>query len=228
MTALTLGPVDFDAFEVPGRIEFGGGQRLAVHALPGGVRVIDALGPEDAPIHWSGVFTGPSAGERVRLLNVLRSTGEPLPLAWDDFVYEVIVAGLEVRFERPNWIPYRIACMVLSDLSSPLQLAMSLAASIGGDLRSAGAYNALDLSGAGAALVVPGATTLGSLAYGQATLSLAGAVAQAVGLRDAGGESLGRARTVTEVAVAAGEMAQASAASGYLRRAQGNLARTGS
>lgn len=228
MTALTLGPVGFDAFEVPGRIEFGGGQRLAVHALPGGIRIVDAMGRDDAPVVWSGVFTGPNAGERVRLLDLLRSLGEPLPLIWDDFVYEVLIAAFEVRFEQPNWIPYRIACVVLSDLADPVQLALSLAGGLLADFGSAASCPGLDLTAASSALSAAGATTLGTQAYGQLTLSVAGASAQCSGLLASGASLLDQARTVPDAAAAAAQMAQAAAAGGYLQRAQGNLARAGS
>ena len=63
-----LGPVVFRDFEVPERINLGGRQRLAVHMLPGGGRVVDAMGPDDAPIRWSGTFSGVDAAERVRML----------------------------------------------------------------------------------------------------------------------------------------------------------------
>lgn len=51
---LVLGPVVFQAFEVPERIRFGGKQRVAVHELFGGGRVVDAVGAEEGPIEWSG------------------------------------------------------------------------------------------------------------------------------------------------------------------------------
>lgn len=228
MTALTLGPITFEAFEIPSRIDFGGGQRLCVHSLPGGVRVVDAMGGEDAPILWSGVFTGPNAGERVRELDLLRTVGEPLLLIWDDFVFEVVLAAFEVRFEQPNWIPYRIVCVALSDLSSPQLLALSLGAELGADLAAASGYSGLDLRGANLALAAPGAVTLGGVAYGQSGAALAQAAAQAVGLRDAGGVALQQARDVPQAAAAAGQMANGAAATGFLQRAQGNLARAGS
>jgi hypothetical protein len=40
---LLIGPVLLEAFELPARVAWGGRQRLAVHRLPGGRRVIDAL-----------------------------------------------------------------------------------------------------------------------------------------------------------------------------------------
>jgi hypothetical protein len=40
MAVLILGGMEFDDFEIPGRMLFGGAQQLAVHKLIGGVRVI--------------------------------------------------------------------------------------------------------------------------------------------------------------------------------------------
>ena len=79
-TAPTLGPITFQAFEVPERISLGGRQRLVVHALPGGGRVVDTMGPEEAPIRWSGMFSGANATERVRMLERLRRAGDVLEL----------------------------------------------------------------------------------------------------------------------------------------------------
>src|SRR5690242_17085448 len=81
---LVLGPVAFSDFEVPERIRFGGAQRLTVHKLPGGARVIDALGPDDTELGWSGIFAGPDATERALLLDQLRVRGAVLPLkSWN-------------------------------------------------------------------------------------------------------------------------------------------------
>jgi hypothetical protein len=228
MTALTLGPVDFEAFEVPGCIAFGGGQRLAVHALPGGVRIVDAMGRDDAPIVWSGVFSGENAGERVRLLDLLRAAGEPLPLAWEDFLFEVVIAGFEARFERSNWIPYRIACVVLSDLAIPDILLLPLLGQLTADLGSAAACPGLDLTAANVALAQPLAVTSGTAAYGQSVTALDAASAQTSTLMASGAAALDQASDVNGTAMAAGQLAQASAAQGYLRRARVNLGRAGS
>ena len=70
---LLLGPVVFQDFELPGWVRFGGAQRLAVHQMPGGARVIDMLGRDDAEICWSGVFSGSDAPERARLIDLMRA-----------------------------------------------------------------------------------------------------------------------------------------------------------
>ena len=112
---LALGPVVFQEFEVPERIRFGGRQRLAVHLLPGGGRIVDAMGADEAPVSWAGVFSGPGAAERVRALERLRRDGAVLPLSWEGWRYSVIIESFEAETAHPAWIPYRLsACVVAS------------------------------------------------------------------------------------------------------------------
>jgi hypothetical protein len=119
-TFLTLGDFEFSRFEIPEKIPFGGEQRLVVHELVGGVRVIDSMGRNDAPIEWGGLFQGETALERARYLNGLRIAGNPLVLTWDELIYEVVISSFKADFERFYQIPYRISCTVLQDLSSPI------------------------------------------------------------------------------------------------------------
>lgn len=110
-----LGPVAFRAFEVPERVSIGGRQKLVVHALPGGGRVVDAMGPDETPIRWSGTFSGVDAAERVRLLERLRRSGQVLPLSWDGWRYSVIIQEFLAEVTSPWWIPYRIEFCVLPE-----------------------------------------------------------------------------------------------------------------
>ena len=117
-SAPVLGPVAFSGFEVPERISLGGKQKLVVHTMPGGGRIVDAMGPDDAPIRWSGVFSGPSAAERARTLERLRRSGSQMQLAWDAWLYQVIIQEFEADFENANWIPYRIELCVVPALGA--------------------------------------------------------------------------------------------------------------
>ncbi|OZB40983.1 MAG: hypothetical protein B7X48_02755 [Acidiphilium sp. 34-60-192] len=92
--SVVLGSVTLRGFEVPEQIVFGGGQRLAVHELIGGGRVIDTLGAAAEEIEFSGVFSGPDAALRVQSLDVARAAGLALPLSWGDFSYSVIIASV--------------------------------------------------------------------------------------------------------------------------------------
>ena len=129
--ALVLGPIVFADFEVSSGIGFGGRQRLAVHQLPGGERVVDALGRDDAEIVISGIFSGHDATLRARALDELRSTAVTLPLTWDVFFYSVVIRELHADYRNAFWIPYRLTCTVLRDEASALiETALSISASL--------------------------------------------------------------------------------------------------
>ena len=149
-TTLLLGPVVFQDFEVPCGINFGGKQRLAVHRLPGGVRVIDALGRDDADICFAGIFCGDDATLRARLMDEMRASGALLPLTWDVFFYTVVISQFQADYATTNWIPYRITCTVLRDEASALiEAALSLGATVLSDIGTAvgqAASGGVDLS----------------------------------------------------------------------------------
>ncbi len=237
---LTLGPVLFSGFEIPPFLSFGGAQRLAVHRLPGGARVIDAMGRDDATITWSGIFTGAAASERALLLDTLRGAGLTLPLSWDVFFYSVVISEFTAEYQAGWWIPYRIACTVVQD---EVQFAEGLVATLTGqatsDLANAATLaqtSDINFAGATSALAAPGATTLGTSAYlgaqnainglqasiaggmGQAATALAGTAAPL-----AGSNALAGASALSQATTAAGTLAGLAAAQGYVGRTATNL-----
>src|SRR6185312_9060002 len=113
-----LGPVVFDAFEVPEVIPWGGSQSIAIHKLPGGERIIDAMGRDDAPLSWSGIFLGPQAISRARLLDALRIAGDVLTLTWGGLSYQVVIREFRPDYKKFSHLPYRITCEVLVDNSN--------------------------------------------------------------------------------------------------------------
>jgi hypothetical protein len=228
-TELLLGPVLFADFEVPERISFGGSQRLAIHSLPGGGRVIDALGRDDADITWSGIFTGPDAANRARLLDTLRAEGAALPLTWDAFCYAVVIARFAADYAHPNWVPYRLTCTVLRDeAASPPTTMPNLAASLAADLATA----ATNTSAATTALAVAGATSRGTPAYAAATIALATTTATLRATIAANETTLTAASPTTAPGLTtayntAGTIAAATLSLGYISRAGKNLANAG-
>ncbi|MDE2470434.1 MAG: hypothetical protein KGL35_17235 [Bradyrhizobium sp.] len=119
-TRVTLGDLTFSYLEVPETIPFGGEQRLTVHELVGGVRVVDAMGRSDMPLEWSGVFLGETALSRARYLDTLRVSGQALLLTWSEMRYRVVVQRFEASFNKPYEIPYRITCAVVEDQTGPV------------------------------------------------------------------------------------------------------------
>ena len=217
---LTLGPVAFAGFELPSSVTFGGRQRLAIHRLPGGVRVIDALGPEPADISFSGIFSGPDAADRARLLDTLRVTGLALPLTWDAFLYNVILEHFEADYRSPWWIPYRLSCTVLQDeATAVVSAAMDLSSTISADLLAAGPYGAPPAIALSAVATASGGTP----AYAAAQAAVASSIGTIAG-QIASTEPALEVGGIAGAVAAAGLLAKLSSAQGYMRRAGRNLA----
>ena len=217
--SLTLGPVAFAGFELPSSITIGGRQRLAIHRLPGGLRIIDALGPDPADIAFSGIFTGPDAAERTRLLDTLRIAGTNLPLAWDAFAYTVVIEHFEADYRSPWWIPYRISCSVLRDEVAAIVTAfIQLAPTLTSDLLAAGSF----ATAASVAVSASGATTAGTAANAAAQSSLAITLTSLDAQIATASGSLNAPDLPTTVANA-GLLAQLAAARAYTARAARNL-----
>jgi prophage DNA circulation protein len=115
---LQLGDVAFERMEVPEVIPFGGEQALGVYKLAGGTRVIHAMGRDDAPLEWSGIFMGKYASQRAELLDAMRIEGNTHPLSWGRHSYTVIIQSFAPQFQRKYQIPYRISCVVVEDLAT--------------------------------------------------------------------------------------------------------------
>ena len=172
---LILGPVVFRDFEIGAGVGFGGRQRLVVHQLPGGARVIDALGRDDREITLSGIFSGSDATLRARLLDEMRSIGAPVPLTWDVFFYRVVIHEYIADYQNRFWIPYRLSCTVLRDEASELvESALSLADSVLADVTSAVSQtlSGIDLVQTQLDVSTPNSTTRGTAAFSRASSSL--------------------------------------------------------
>ncbi|HTW27873.1 MAG TPA: hypothetical protein VME92_12155 [Acetobacteraceae bacterium] len=220
-TPLLLGPVTFVGFEVPERLTFGGRQRLAIHRLPGGARVIDAMGPDDAELAWAGVFSGPDAADRARTLDALRIAGAMLPLTWDAFLYSVIISCFQADYASPWWIPYRISCTVVLD---PAQLAISAAATLADDISAdlVTASAGVDVSAAQAAMAPSDAATAGTADQAAALSSLQSTQTGLENSLNAAGGGLASG-DLNGLVGTTGQLAQLSTARGYIGRAVTNL-----
>lgn len=145
---LTLGGVVFTGFEIPESINFGGEQKLTVHKLPGGGRVIDAMGPDDADIRWSGRLRGAGCEQRGMMLDFMRRQGRKVLLAWSLHRYQVVIRSFEADYQNPFEVPYSVTCTVVRDETQALaSVAFGFVASIASDL--AAATGLADLIGEG-------------------------------------------------------------------------------
>jgi hypothetical protein len=219
---LTFGGVTFQDFEVPEKISFGSRQRVAVHELIGGGRVVDTLGGQPTEILFSGIASGSDATARIQSLDTACAAGSVLPLGWDAFFYQVVIAEFAADYTKPYWIPFEIGCVVITDAAiSNLAVPAVAANLISGDLSSAAAW----ASQAG----------LGGLGFTSAGAVAAQAACGAV-ISAAGGGVLGNAAVVNNpstifaavdalngLGANAATLAAATYASGYLGRAVQNI-----
>lgn len=113
---LILAGIVFDSYSTPRRMPFGGNQAMVVHKLPGGSRVIDTLGPDEAEISWEGEFFGDDAYATSVALDGLRAAGRLVPLIFAGQTRQVIIARFEPRIRRmPVWVEYSVTCTVLQN-----------------------------------------------------------------------------------------------------------------
>lgn len=177
---VVLGTVHLTGMEVPGSMPFGGTQQLAIHELPGGTRVIDAIGARERDIEWSGTFLAGSAVARARAVDAMRIAGVPVSLSWADFKRRVVIKEFSPDYSRSgSVVPYHISCVVLP-LAAPAATA-TVASSVGGDLASALGISGLAASASSALATAQAAVPVAAvLTGGGATaVSLIGSVSLA-------------------------------------------------
>jgi hypothetical protein len=115
---LSLGGVAFTDYSPPSSMMLGGRQSLVIHKLPGGSRVIDELGPDDADIAWSGFFFGDDTATLVTTLDAMRAAGGVIPLIFAGQYRSVILEQFIARWRRfPVWAEYEITCVVAQNPS---------------------------------------------------------------------------------------------------------------
>jgi hypothetical protein len=234
---IQLGSVGLSAFEVPSSVKFGGTQRVVVHRLYGGGRVVECLGPDPGEISFEGAFTGPDAARRARTVENMRVSGQPVWLTWDSFGFNVLVQTLAIDYRTPWWIGFHVVCVVASadgpGITTLAAAAGQIAEDVGAVLSAAGGLG-LDLTGfqsalAGTQVLVAG--TAGQAAAQSAVSGLAssltGLIATQSGTLDAGIDGSATpwslAQGINAAANSAGALAAATAASNYVSRIAANL-----
>lgn len=115
---LTLGGISFDDYSTPETMMGGGNQAMVVHKLPGGARVIDTLGPDEADICWRGFFFGDNAYSNALTIDSIRAAGQVVSLSWGGQFRSVIVSQFIYRVRRmPTWVFYEVVCTVVQNPS---------------------------------------------------------------------------------------------------------------
>jgi hypothetical protein len=131
---IQLGSFDLQDFEIPQSVRFGGRHRVAIHALAGGRRIVERLGPDDDDVQFRGTFSGPAAETRARAFDNLRVSGEIVWLTWESFRRQVIVKRFTADYRSPWWISYQISCLVVRQNRVALTGGASVATIVSADL----------------------------------------------------------------------------------------------
>jgi hypothetical protein len=144
MDVLTLGGIVFDnaKYMPPDRMPYGGAQQHNVHKLPGGSRVYDVLGPDEADINFSGFILDASANAIAQALDAMRQAGNVVSLVFGGTYRQVLVKHFTPGIRRyPNWVEYSVSCSVTQNpaLGSPAAAggAASIPALVGSDIGTA-------------------------------------------------------------------------------------------
>lgn len=194
--AVVLGEVTLEGFEVPESITIGGQQQMTVHKLPGGTRVIDAMGRDDAPLEWSGTLLGWNAVNRALQLDEMRVAGAPLALMFGPYYYTVVIESFRGSYQRDSLIPYSISCVVLRDeTEAPGIPILNAAVQIASDIQGAIAF-------VEALTSPPPATGYATPAAALADAEAAAAEAAAEGFRRNTASQLAAARAAAQAQVA--------------------------
>lgn len=114
LDTLVLGGFVFTDFAVPDQMPFGGRQHTVVHKMPGGARVIDCMGPDDADRTWSGILWGAGALGQMLSLDALRRAGTELPFSWGAEGRTAVISDCHFEVKKFQCVHYTIT-VILTD-----------------------------------------------------------------------------------------------------------------
>ncbi|WP_075595566.1 hypothetical protein [Novacetimonas hansenii] len=135
---VTIGDLTLTGMEVPDLIRDGGSQQVAVHKLPGGNKIIDAVGNDPDRLELSGRFVGPTAYERALSLKSMRIAGQPVQFTGAGL--SLLVKIVQYSFDYQNKgivIPYRLVLEQPAQMATTTGNSSALSALIGDDATSA-------------------------------------------------------------------------------------------
>lgn len=135
---VTIGDLTLTGMEVPRLIRDGGTQQVAVHRLPGGGRVIDAVGNDPDRLELTGTFVGPTAIQRARVLKQMRIAGVPVPFSGAGLSLMVRIVQYSYDYAQKGVvIPYRLVLEQPPQTAASTNVVSGLSALVGADAGSA-------------------------------------------------------------------------------------------
>lgn len=115
------GAIRFKAWEIPEFVEFGGPFRYIIHKFPGGTRQIDSLGPDDAPITWTGLMLTADGDTRAAQLWAMWEAGDKCIVSFGIWDFPVVISDLKFRYRANNYVEYKIELTRVIDAPEAFQ-----------------------------------------------------------------------------------------------------------
>ena len=122
----SIGGIALDSWSTPSRMMWPSGHKINKHVFVGGARHIDAMGPDPAPIQWSGRAKGSSAASNMMALRAMCIAGAQVPLIWNAYTMTVIVTSFMPVYRSPIEWDYQITVEIVND---PMAAAVGAVAS---------------------------------------------------------------------------------------------------
>ncbi|MBR0560333.1 hypothetical protein [Neokomagataea anthophila] len=94
-----LGDVVLTGIEVPDYLQVGGRQMMVIHRLPGGQRIIDALGNDPGRLELRGRFLGGGAQARAQSIERMRNVGKAISFSAAGLSLSVFISEFSYRYE---------------------------------------------------------------------------------------------------------------------------------
>jgi hypothetical protein len=116
---VTLGGIEFEAAEVPEKVNYGGDHLIGVQQLVGGARQVNPMGFSNSDINLEGLIQGELAPIRSKAFDLFRITALPLIFTYEQNLYEVILKNY-TPVSLPGFkIQFNMTLLVVKDFTNP-------------------------------------------------------------------------------------------------------------
>lgn len=132
-----LGNLVLTGIEVPDTLQVGGRQMLVVHRLPGGGRVVDALGNDPGRLELKGRFLGPDAQMRAQAVERMRMAGQQVAFSAAGLSVQVWIAQFHYVYQAKGAVCSYTLVLERPQETTAVQTSGTLSGVLGDDVGSA-------------------------------------------------------------------------------------------
>lgn len=132
-----LGNLVLTGIEVPDTLQVGGRQMLVVHRLPGGGRVVDALGNDPGRLELKGRFLGPDAQMRAQAVERIRMAGQQVAFSAAGLSVQVWIAQFYYVYQAKGAVCSYTLVLERPQETTAVQTSRTLSGILGDDVGSA-------------------------------------------------------------------------------------------